>query len=457
MRVMRIIVLVGLTAASPAAWAGAQSSAAPRPGAGGLSVEQIRADIAAFRTGFMARDNSYSPAARAQAEARLVRLEAAAAQLTPVAFDIAIAQIVALADNGHTGAFAAQRGFRHNRVPIRVTPFADGFRVLRAKTATADLLGAKLIAIDGRRIEQVRDSARTLAGGTAARRDRSANFLMESPAQLHALGLASSAESALFTFELINGVRVERRLTAEPAGADASRLNADRWFFTELLPEPSREWQALAIAGAAPWWLQEPSVPFRWRAAPELDGVVIQLRRTFNAPGQSITEFFALMTQRLTADRSRNLVLDMRLNGGGNLNTARDFVKSLPGLVTGRIFVLTDPWTFSAAISSIGYLEQTAPERVTIVGEEVGDRLEFWAEGGPFTLPNSGIQISISTERHDYQNGCRAFTDCHGPVMRNPIAVPTLAPDIKVPLTIEAYRAGRDPALAAVATALGRR
>jgi hypothetical protein len=55
--------------------------------------------------------------------------------------------------------------------------------------------------------------------------------------------------------------------------------------------------------------------------------------------------------------------------------------------------------TFSAAISSVGYLEQTAPDRVTIVGEIVGDRLEFWAEGGPVTLPRTGMRLSVSTER----------------------------------------------------------
>jgi hypothetical protein len=144
----------------------------------------------------------------------------------------------------------------------------------------------------------------------------------------------------------------------------------------------------------------------------------------------------------------------MRVNGGGNLNTARDFMKRLPELVPGRIFALTSPWTFSAAISSIGYLEQAAPGRVTIVGEEIGDRLEFWAEGRPTTLPHSGVVISLATERHDYVNGCRAYTDCHGPVVQNSIAVPSLGPDIVAPWTIEAYRAGRDPGMQAIVAAL---
>jgi hypothetical protein len=145
----------------------------------------------------------------------------------------------------------------------------------------------------------------------------------------------------------------------------------------------------------------------------------------------------------------------MRMNGGGDLTQARDFAESLPALVDGRILVLTSPWTFSAAISTIGYLEQAAPDRVTIVGEAVGDRLEFFAEGRPVKLEHSGVVVLYAGERHDYRNGCRKFDDCHRYVANRPIAVPSLAPDIAAPWTIEPYRAGRDPALEAVAATLG--
>ena len=125
-------------------------------------------------------------------------------------------------------------------------------------------------------------------------------------------------------------------------------------------------------------------------------------------------------------------------------------MQSLPALVPGRIFVLTSPWTFSAAISSIGYLKQAVPDRVTIIGEEVGDRLVFWSEGRPLTLERSGIVISRATERHDYATGCKPYKDCHGNVVRHPISVRSLEPDTAAPWTIDVYRAGRDPAMAAV-------
>jgi hypothetical protein len=129
-------------------------------------------------------------------------------------------------------------------------------------------------------------------------------------------------------------------------------------------------------------------------------------------------------------------------------------MQKLPTLVPGRVFALTSPWTFSAGISSVGYLEQAAPDKVTLVGEAVGDRMRFWAEGDAIVLPNSQAAMLMATERHDYLTGCKGYPDCHGNVVRNPIAVPDLDPDIAAPWTIEAWRAGRDPGMEAVATAL---
>jgi hypothetical protein len=160
------------------------------------------------------------------------------------------------------------------------------------------------------------------------------------------------------------------------------------------------------------------------------------------------------VTREIAARTPTHLVLDMRFNGGGNLQLTRAFAQRLPSLVPGRIFALTSRYTFSAAISTVGYLKQAAPNRVTIVGEEVGDRLEFWAEGRPVTLRHSGILISRATERHDYADGCRRFTDCHRAVVVQRIAVPTLRPDVAAPWTVEALRAGRDPAMTAVAAGL---
>ncbi|QGZ93936.1 S41 family peptidase [Terricaulis silvestris] len=417
------------------------------------SADARVADVVAFRENFMAVDHAYSPAARAEAQRRLTALKNNAGAISQAYFELELSRIVALADNGHTAAFPWPRAARYNRIPLRLAAFGEDFYVVRTPTQNGDLLGARLTAIDGHDIAQLRTASRSLMGGVNGWRDRFANYLFESPEQLHALDLAADAASATYTFQTTNGQSIERRFDGDAVDAAHASANPGRFLYPQTI-DGEGEWRALMPAASAPWSMQAPDERFRWRNAPEIDGIVLELRQNNDAANETIAQALTRFERAIADNRPRNLVLDMRMNSGGDLNTTRDFVQSLPARVPGRIFVLTSPWTFSAAISTTGYLKQTAPDRVTIVGEQVGDRLQFFAEGAPETLPNSHLMVLAARERHDYVTGCEGFTDCHGNVVRNPIRVPNLDVQIAAPWTIEAYAAGRDPGMEAIAAVL---
>lgn len=413
--------------------------------------DALAADLAVFRTQFLARDTSFSPAARQEAERRLAALERDRARLSPLSAHLELARIAALADNGHTHLVLARMAEAYARVPVRILLVGQDFHVVRATGAQADLLGARLVAIDATPIERVRQEARTLWGGVEHFRDQFASSLIESPAWLHAAGLTRSATTATYTFETVDRRRIERALTGDPPSPMRPTSPPGRTLAPAPLPAEGQGWRTWLPADRAPWALQAFDEPFRWRVAPEVDGLVIQLRRNADAGDVRIAQALAGFRAAITQHQPVNLVLDVRWNGGGDLNTTRDFMKALPTLIPGRIVVLTGPLTFSAAIASLGYLKQAAPDRVVVVGEPVGDRLVFFAEGRPVELPHSRLVVALATERHDYQQGCRAFTDCHRAVVRHPIEVPSLGPDVRAPWSAEAYAAGRDPAMEAAA------
>jgi hypothetical protein len=430
----------------------------PLQGGRAAQTAQTRTeDIKAFRESFLGRDRSYSSEARSVAEKRLAALEARVAEITQPAFELELARIVALADNGHTHYVLGSIQRYYNRVPIRLGTFGGEFYVLRAKGAARDLAGARLMSIDGHGVEQLRQAGRELWGGLPAFRDQFSFNLFESPDLLHAAGLAAKPESAVFRFVRRDGTEVERRLDGEPPDSSRPFAGPDRTLFPEPLPLEDAAWTTALAPAQAPWSLQHFRERFRWRPAPEINGLVVELRQNMDSADAKIAPALKEFGTAIDDAKPVNLVVDMRLNGGGNLNLTRDFMKSLPARVSGRIFVLTSPFTFSAAISSVAYLKQAAPDRVTIVGEHVGDRLVFFAEGRGTDLPNNLGMIGMATERHDYQNGCKTFTDCHRAVVANPIAVPTLAPEISAPWTIDAYLSGSDPAIDAVRRALSGR
>lgn len=428
----------------------ARSQAAPAT----LTPAQMREDLQQLRRLLLDVEKSWTDPTWATGVTRLDALIGAADTLSLAAFSLGVAQVVASADNGHTSVPLGLIGDRFDRVPVRLVPFGADFHVLRASPAQADLLGARLVAIDGRRAQDLLASVRTLNPGTPAWRDRFVSGVLESPEQLHALGLATAKGAATYRLQLTDGRTVDRRLVAEQPSATRPRGGSSRWLLAPVADDPSG-WPALRTSADMPWSLQEPAHDLRFRAADDIGALVIEMRRNFSRGGD-LNTFMDSVRAEITRRAPRHLVVDLRLNGGGNLQLTRDFMRELPTRVPGRVFVLTSPWTFSAAISSTGYLKQSAPERVVIVGEEVGDRLMFWSEGSPTTLTHSRLLVGTATQRHDYADGCRAYTDCHGPVVRFPISVGSLTPEIAAPWTFAAYREGRDPAMEAVAAWLKR-
>lgn len=286
-RLIPIAALIAVCAAPPAAaHPPTETSAAVI-----ATPEGRRADLARFRSRFLAADRSYLPDARAQAEARLAKLEASVAEVSQAYFELELARIVALADNGHTVAFPGPRSRRYDRVAIRLVPFGEEFHVLRASAANADLLGARLLAIDDRPIAELRALARTLAGGTEAWRDRNAGYFLESPEQMRALGAIAGAGGVTYRFALADGKEVSRRLVAEPADPGRPRANSNRWFYPAPVDGEGGEWRALLDPSRAPWSLRDAGEQFRSREAPELDALVIELRRNHDADGRSIGSF----------------------------------------------------------------------------------------------------------------------------------------------------------------------
>jgi hypothetical protein len=424
--------------------------------AGGASTLQLQQqDIAMFREKFLATDKSYSPEALAEVELRLGAIEARTEPMDETAFVLEMSRIVALADNGHTRLNAAVRARKFNRVEVRLVPFGEDFHVLWARPENADILGGRLLAIDGHAIEELKIAGRSLSGGLDSFRDRFSPYLFESPQQLHAIGLSALSSEATYQFALPDGGVVTRKLTALPPSADRPVLGVSRMLDPEREGAEPGEWATLLTTEKAPWSIAAGSETFRWRDAPDMDALVIDMRANNNAATRKVLEFLnEAEAQRVALGRA-NIVLDMRLNGGGNLTLTQAFMADWPEKLGpgGRFVVLTSPWTFSAAISSTLYLKQAGGERVTLVGEAPGDRLEFWAEGMPMTSP-SGLVLGPARERHDYRNGCREYSDCHRNVVLKPIAVESAGPEIAAPWTIEAYRAGRDPGMEAAARVL---
>jgi hypothetical protein len=372
--------------------------------------------------------------------------------MSPAAFQLAVAHIAALTHNGHTMLVPGVWMFQFNRIPVRLHVFADGMRVVHTPETMRELLGARVITIDAHSADELRQAFGQYFGARDGKRDEWVGFFVESPALLQAAGLAKADDRVDVQFELATGAKVTRTLQAT-----LDRPNEELLNFLDFSRLVTYAAESVAPGTEVPFYLQGERRAFAVTALADLDAVYLQLRINKSFYEQKIEDFFAAARETLKKAQPKTIIVDMRLNGGGDLNTTRAFLEALPSYLPkdGKIFVLTSGRTFSAGIASSGYLKQAAPAQVTIIGEPIGDYLEFWAEGDFLLLPVSKGALLLATERHNYMTGCPE-ADCHRSIREHPIRVKSLEPDIMAPLTYADYRAGRDPALDAVRRALGR-
>jgi hypothetical protein len=398
-------------------------------------------DVAVVRD-FVEKNRAYTPAARSEALRSVDLLPGLLSD--PARFELEAAHIAALADNGHSALLPPQWATRYPRSPVHFGLFADGLFVIAAPPEQANLLRRRVIAINGHPWRTIQRAYARYQGGEQSFRDQFVPLFMETPALMTAAGLGGDPANLVLTIEGRRGrnrtVTIAARLT--PPEGEAAFVG-----YPVLLDAA-----AMLAPAARPLYLQEPDSAFRLAFPPGTGAGYIQLKAV---RGLGIDTWLAATLVELRARRPRDIIVDLRFNLGGDLNLARDFMQALPALAQGgRVYAITSGRTFSAAISSLGYLKQAAGDRLTIVGEPIGDRLEFWAEGNILRLPGLGAFMLYADERHNYTTGCPE-ADCHGSIRDHPIRVRSLQPDLPTPLRFSDFAAGRDPAMEAIIRAIG--
>ena len=425
----------------------------PKPA---TALEAQKQDLDYFGK-LMALDRAFTPQARALADKRLEELQALPEPLPPPKFKVALLQIFALADNGHSRMSAAAPTDHAVLVePIRVTRFSEGFFVMRAKEPYRALLGARIEAIDGMAFEQVLARLETLRGGTESWRRENATSLILLHDILYGLGVVKDPARASWTLRQTDGQIITAELIATPFGKRLNLPPNTRYLSPEPLKGDSPDWISYSPAsGTLPESLSNLRNRFSLISVPDSCAVYIRLQAIMDSDEQKIAPFLETTASSLKAHPPCAAIVDLRGNGGGDYTKAWGFTHALPNLVTpgGRLYVLTDPYTFSAAITAAAFLKEAGGDRVTIIGEPVGDRLSFHAEGGSACLPNSGLCLNFQVGKHDYEKPCQG-SDCFWLNWFYPVRVKTLAPDIAIPRSFADWNQGRDGAYEAALKAI---
>jgi hypothetical protein len=408
-------------------------------------LEAQRQDVDYFAK-LLAMDRSYSSEARAKAERRIAELADSKTVIPKPNFRVALMEITALADNGHTH-IGYDPGADPMELPVRVAGFSDGVYVLHATKPYADLLGGKVTSIDGHPIDEVLARLEQLRGGTPQWRREYAEFYMTWQDVLVGAGIAPDMEHSTWTVTSPPGMSLTRTLTPYKPSEDEPYLFVKYMYTNQPLKALGPDWVAYQPDRPLPITFSDFGTTFRRVRLPHSCVMLIQFKSNDDEGKDRITDFIAASKADMQANKPCQLIFDNRFNDGGNLTKTIFFARDLPDLVAprGHIYLLTSGMTFSAGLSTTAMIKHAGGDRVTILGEPVGDRLAFFAEGNRGCLPNYHLCMTYHTGKHDYANSCKDWDTCLWLNWLIPERVKTLDPDETITMSFADWREGRDP------------
>jgi hypothetical protein len=395
-------------------------------------------------------DISFSPSEEARFRATIESLRARAATLTPVQFFMGVAEAVAHTGNAHTNVDLGAWRERLDSVPVRLAWFTDGLYVVRATAPYAALLGARVLAIDGRDPATLASETGRYIGGTPERNRATSPLLLESPQALHEMHPDAPDDRVSLRLRGDDGVDKTVELPAM-APADAPHASRPGRILSDepIAGEKPGEWKTLWKPGAAmpPSLRDTGKLTYATRLG-HGDVLYLHLWRVSIGFEPRVAQAILAAAGPESDPPWKRIVLDLRFNDGGEYPTIYHAIKWLPRRLApdGRLVILTNNSTFSGAIIATALAKHFGGKRATIIGEKQGDRLAFWAEGNDSQLPNSRLTVHTATGYHDWANGCREWR-CYWPNFYYDVAVGTIDPDIDVGWSFADFRRGVDTVL----------
>ena len=253
-------------------------------------------------------------------------------------------------------------------------------------------------------------------------------MLLTTPAILHAQGLTPKL-AAHVRYRLAHPDGREADVTVQVAESTEAPTSYG------FIP-PNQGWATMQPAIRTPHYLDSLDQHYYHRYLPEHNVVYVRYSQVIPDRDRDIETLFRQVFKSVKQQEADKLVLDVRLNGGGDNTNNITVIKQLlaePEInQVGKVFVLIGRRTFSACQNLVNELDTYG--EVIFVGEPTGENVNFWGDNRPVTLPNSQLapRLSWAWWQDQPQWKAGAWT----------------APHLPVELTAAQYSAGEDPVLA---------
>ncbi|WP_255444107.1 hypothetical protein [Robiginitalea sp. SC105] len=358
----------------------------------------------------------------------VTELDEAIPQLAPHEILVGLARIVASFGYGHTVLGYWEGKIPYHELPLVFYHYDDGIYLQGVHRDYEQLAGARLLAIEGMPIAEVLERMLPVVPAENEQFTKAYGIhYLTYPEFLHAQGVTGS-------------LKQEIRLSLERDGklfeATVRSVPAERFPRQYGMVVPGEEWVESRDLSQTPLYLKNLDKIYYYQYLPEEKTVYVRHSQIQDEEGEDIPAFYDRLFQFIESHEVDKLILDVRLNGGGNNYKNKPIIKGIIRSkidAPGKFMVIIGRRTFSACMNLVN--ELSTYTNAIFIGEPTSENVNFYGDNRPVTLPNSGINAYLSfawwQDKPQWENA------------------DWLAPHVATGMTFEQYRSNQDPALAA--------
>lgn len=366
-------------------------------------------------------------------DAEVEKLYKAMPTMQPHEILAGIGRMVTAFKYGHTDIGWAQSPVKYHVLPLNLYWFSDGIYIEGVQKEYQKILGAKLVKIEGVPVEEALAAVRPLV---PAENDQyfKANglFMLLVPEALHAQGVIRELKNNITLTLEREGKSFEHTVTAA-----AIRRPPREYGF---VMKDGNDWLSARDQKTTPYFLKNIDRIYYFEYLPEQKTVYIRHSQIQDDASEPIPAFYERVFDFIEKNDVERLVLDVRLNGGGNNYKNKPIVTGIIRTEKinkpGKFFVIIGRNTFSACQNLVNELSNYT--NAIFVGEPTSENINFYGDNRRVVLPNSKTPAFLSfawwQDKPQWEND------------------DWLAPHLAVEMSFDDYRTNRDPVLEAALT-----
>lgn len=339
-------------------------------------------------------------------------------------------RIVCSFQYGHTDISWRGSPVRYHMLPLNLYHFSDGIYIEGAHQDYETMLGTRILKIEGMPVEKALEAIRPLVP-------------VENEQYFKAYGLSMLLiPEALHAQKVTKTLKKNISMTLERDGNsfEQSFAAVDAYLVPRQygLTQEKDDWRSARDQSSTPYYLKNLDKIYYYEYLAGEKTLYVRHSQIQDEPGDPIPAFYERVFDFIEKNDVERLVLDVRLNGGGNNYKNKPIVT---GIIRsekinqpGKLFVIIGRRTFSACQNLVNELSNYT--NATFVGEPTSENINFYGDNRRIALPKSNTPVFLSfawwQDKPQWENA------------------DWLAPNLAVEMSFEDYHDNRDPVLDAI-------